>query len=175
MRAIPCPYSAHATACSQRTIHPEIIAEVQRSSKYCSGWSRQKPSYSSTKSRVLPLDNTDILQQASSLTGANSLHLLGTWCTIKAVIQLIAESAASQKAVYLPLSLAVTLHHDSRWAMNKTNAIIRLVHLLAALTTATHKGLLQITLEHLQRFHALKEFISFLRGNRHGFIQSPHH
>ncbi len=125
--------------------------------------------------RVLPLYYTDILQQASSLTSTNGLHLLGTRGSIKAVVQLITEGPTGQKAVYLPLSLAVALHHDSRRAMNKTNAIVGLVHLLPPLATATHEGFLQVTLKHLKRFHTLKEFISFLRGNRHGFILSPHH
>ena len=45
--------------------------------------------------------------------------------------------------------------------------VVRLVHLLAALATATHEGLLQITLKHPERFHALEEFIAFLGRYRH--------
>ena len=121
----------------------------------------------SRRSHVLSLHYTDILQQATALSGTHGFHLLGAGCAVKAVVKLIAESTASQKSINFPLSLTVTFDYQSSRTMHQTDTIVRLVHLLPSLAAATHEGLLQIPLKHPERFHALEKFIAFLRRDRH--------
>lgn len=128
----------------------------------------------SRRSHVLSLHYTDILQQATALSCAHRLHLLGAGCSVQAVVKLIAQGAASEKSINFTLALTVTFDYQAGRAMHKANAIVRLVHLLAALTAATHKSLLQIPLVHPESFHALEQLVAFLRRDRHNFTQSPH-
>ena len=61
---------------------------------------------------------------------------MGTGRAGQTVVQFIAERTAGQKAVNLPFPLPVALDNNATGAMNETDGIIRLVHLLATFAAA---------------------------------------
>lgn len=121
----------------------------------------------------LPLGNAAGAGLAAALTGALQFQLARAGGAVEAVVQFLAERAACQVAVYLPFPLAVAAHHNTAGYMGQVNAIIRFVHLLATLATASHKFLLQIIFVHTKTLHHILQFLQFFRRNGHtGIVTS---
>ena len=76
--------------------------------------------------------------RAATLTArvSQSVSRMGIRRTGQAVVQFIAEGAASEKTVDFPLSLTVTFHHNTAGHMYQTDSIIRLIDLLATFAAA---------------------------------------
>ena len=93
------------------------------------------------KSRVVllthfPLSDTARAGLSAALAGALQLQLAGRGGTVDAVVQFLAQRATRQITVNFPLPFAMAAHHNSAGHVGQIDAIIRLVHLLAALAAA---------------------------------------
>ena len=116
------------------------------------------PLYIPIKSRLVllthfPLSDTARAGLPATLAGALQLQLAGRGGSVDAVVQFLAQRATRQVAVDFALPLAVAAHHNPAGHMGQIDAIIRLVHLLAALAAAAHKFFLQVIPVHPEAQH----------------------
>ncbi len=92
---------------------------------------------------------------------------MSTRSTGQAVLKLITKSAAGKKTVDFPLTLTVAFHNNPAGNMHQTHGVVGLIHLLPALAATTNKSFLQIIFPHPESQHALSQFLTLLRRNRH--------